>query len=655
MGDHQVHTTADADATRRFAQALLDDLAALETLVRDDRLECGVQRIGFEQECFLVDADGRPAHCAPQLLDKLDPARFTSEIGRFNLEFGVDPLILRAGALRTLEAAVRDGLADARAVARQSGADLALAGILPSITRADLTRAALSPGPRYAALDTRLVALAGGAIRTSIQGDDDLQLELDSVMLEACNTSIQVHLQVDPSRLVAVYNLTQLVTAPVLAVAANSPLLLQRRLWHESRIPTFEQSVDARSEADRARGVWQRVHFGDAWVHGDILELYRDQLARHPVVLTRDLDEVATQRVARGAVPRLRALALHNGTLYRWNRLCYGVLDGVPHLRIEHRPLPAGPTVRDEMANVAFFLGLVLGLERTCGDPAEQLSFADARANFHAAAHHGLDATLRWIDGRTHPVRRLVLDTLLPLAQDGLRDAGLDDDEITHTLDVIAARAEAGVNGAGWLRDGWQAFAPLRNPVARAQALTRAMQARQWSVEPVTAWPPASPVDLEDAPARVRRVEEVMSTDLFTVRADDLLAVAGEVMRWKHIRHVPVQDDAGALVGLLSYRQLLAGRDVGDGASGQHAVRDVMITDVCTAAPHDTCAEAVARLRRHGVGCLPVVHEGRLVGIVSERDLLPFAAAWFEARATRVPVTADPVHATPRDRERPSG
>ena len=645
MGDHHVHTTPDADATRRFAHALLDDLAALETLVRDGRLERDVQRIGFEQECFLVDADGRPAHCAPQLLAALDPARFTSEIGRFNLEFGVDPLDLRAGALRTLEADVRRGLDDARAAARRHDADVVLAGILPSITRADLTRAALSPGPRYAALDARLVALAGGAIRTSIQGEDDLQLELDSVMLEACNTSIQVHLQVDPSRLVAVYNLAQLATAPVLAVAANSPLLLQRRLWHESRIPTFEQSVDARSGADRARGAWQRVHFGDAWVRGDILDLYRDQIARHPVVLTRELDEVATQRVAHGAVPRLRALALHNGTLYRWNRLCYGVLDGVPHLRIEHRPLPAGPTVRDEIANTAFFLGLVLGLERVCGDPADLLPFADARANFHAAAHHGLEATVRWIDGGAHRVRRLVLDTLLPIAADGLQNAGLDDDEITRALDVIAARADSGTNGARWMRDGWEAFTPLRNPVARAQALTRTMHARQWTVEPVTAWEPADPSALAGAAAHVRRVEEVMSTDLFTVRADDLLAVAAEVMRWKHIRHVPVQDDAGALVGLLSYRQLLAGRDVGDRDGAQRPVRDVMITDVRTAAPHDTCADAVARLRTHGIGCLPVVHDGRLVGIVSERDFLPFAARCF-ARDVTSPRQTDAVNAS---------
>jgi CBS domain-containing protein len=629
MGDQHVRAVPDAESLHRFSRALLDDLAALETLRDDGRLERGVTRIGLEQELFLIDAAGRPAPVGPAVLETLGDPAFSTEIGRFNLELGVEPLRFGDGALTALETLLRDALARARAAARVHDADVLLAGILPSVTLAHLTRDGLTPMPRYHALDERLVALAGGAIRTSIQGDDTLQLELDTVMLEACNTSVQVHLQVDPDRLVTIYNLAQLATAPVLAAAVNSPLLLQHRLWHETRIPTFEQSVDARPGADRARGSWQRVHFGDDWVRGDILDLYRDQVARHQVVLVGDPGESSPTVLARDEVPRLRALALHNGTLYRWNRLCFGVTDGVPHLRIEHRPLPSGPTIRDEMANVAFWLGLVLGLEHEVGDPAAHLPFADVRTSFHAAAHHGLEAELRWLDGRAVPARRLIGDTLLPLAARGLRRAGVREDEIARALDVIAARAESGVTGATWTRDAWDALARIRNPVARAQALTRALHARQWHVEPVTAWDPLGPRDLDDWGRHTARVQEIMSTDLFTVHADDLVDVAASVMAWKHVRHVPVQDAQGALVGLVSHRQLLAARDVRAGDARERSVRDIMARDVVTIGPEASCVEAAALLRTHRVGCLPVVHRGRLVGIVSERDFLPFAEQWF--------------------------
>lgn len=647
MGDQHVRAVPDAESLRRFSRALLDDLAALETMHREGRLERGVTRIGLEQECFLVDAAGRPAPVGPAVLETLRDPAFSTEIGRFNLELGVEPLLLGEGALSALETTLRDALARARAAARVHDADVLLTGILPSVTLAHLTRDGLTPSPRYFALDERLVALAGGTIRTSIQGDDDLQLELDTVTLEACNTSVQVHLQVDPDRLMAVYNLAQLATAPVLAAAVNSPLLLQRRLWHETRIPTFEQSVDARPGADRARGSWQRVHFGDDWVRGDILDVYRDQVARHQVVLVGDPAESSRDVLARGEVPRLRALALHNGTLYRWNRLCYGVTDGVPHLRIEHRPLPSGPTIRDEVANVAFWLGLVLGLEQEVGDPATQLPFADVRTSFHAAAHHGLGAELRWLGGVSIPARRLILDTLLPVAERGLRGIGVRDDEITRALDVIAARAESGVTGATWTRDAWDTLAPIRNPVARAQALTRAIRERQWHVEPVTAWEPIGPRDLDDWPRHAARVQEIMSTDLFTVRADDLVDVAASVMAWKHVRHVPVQDADGALVGLVSHRQLLAAGDARTVHVARrdvpHAVRDIMARDVVTIGPEASCAEAAALMRAKRVGCLPVLHRDRLVGIVSERDFLPFAEQWFardDAVSPRPPAPA---------------
>lgn len=627
MGDHHVAAVSNTDALHAFSRALLDDIEALDRMLRDGRLEHGVTRIGLEQELFLTDHDGRPAPLGPEVLATLNDPSFTTEIGRFNLELNVDPLELAEGALTSLEERLRTALTAARVAAAQHAAHVTLAGVLPSITLADLVLDNLTPSDRYRALNTRLVELAGGRMRTVVQGDELLQVDLDSVMLEACNTSVQVHLQVAPERLAAVYNIAQLVAGPVLASAVNSPLLLQRRLWHESRIPTFEQAVDSRPTADRARGSWQRVHFGDDWVHDSVLEVYRDQVARHQVLLVGDTGESSLALLDRGDVPRLRALSLHNGSLYRWNRLCYGVSHGQPHLRIEHRPLPSGPTILDEVANVAFFIGLVLGIEQDIGDVRSRFDFADVRANFHAAAHHGLEAELRWERGQREPARQLITRTLLPLAERGLRAAGISEVEIGRTLDVIATRAATGRTGARWQRDAWDALRGIRNPIARAQALTRAMHDRQWTVEPVTAWATIGDAERDQWPRHVRTVQEIMSTDLFTVHPDDLLDVASSVMRWKHVRHVPVQDEQGALVGLLSHRSLLAVHDTPSREA--RAVRDVMATTVHTVAPTDLCLDALALIRDHAVGCLPVVHAGRLVGMVSERDFLPFASQWL--------------------------
>ncbi len=627
MGDLDVATGDDEARRRHFARALLDDLAALEQMLDDGLLERGVQRIGFEQECFLVTPSGRPAPVAMELLARLDDPSFTTEIGRYNLEHNVPPARLGAGCLAALERHLDAALARARAAAEALGADVALAGILPSIQLADLVPANLTPLPRYRELDRLITALCGGEVRTLIQGADNLQVALGSVMLETCNTSVQVHLQVDAERLPRVYDLAQLVSGPVVAAAANAPLLLQHRLWHETRIPAFEQSVDIRPTPDRQRDSWQRVHFGDDWVPDDPLELYRDQVARHRITLTGEVGESSLAALARGEVPALRALALHNGSLYRWNRLCYGVTGGTPHLRIEHRPIPAGPTVLDEVANVALFLGLVLGLEEAIGDVRGRFAFADAKANFVAGARYGLDATMRWEGGRSRPVRDLLGEALLPVARRGLARAGIGDDEAARYLGVIEARVAAGRNGARWLLDAYAALEAVPNRIARSEAVTRAMMRRQWTGAPVHAWTAASPDEGDDWAARATTVSELMTTDLFTVRPGDLLDVAASVMEWKHVRHVPVEGDDGALVGLLSHRALLQ-HWAANGRRAGMAVRDVMATDVVTVAPLDSCAEALRLLRAHGVGCLPVVHEGRLVGIVSERDFLVVAEQW---------------------------
>ncbi len=629
MGEHQVGTGADEERVRRFSRALLDDLRTLETMCATDAFERGVRRIGAEQEMFLVDRTGRPAPLALDLLRVLADPAFTTEIGLHNLELNLAPSVFGPGCFHVMEAQLEDALGRARAAAHGLGGDILLAGILPSIELTDLVLDNLTPLPRYHELNRIITTLAGGTLRTLIEGRDNLQVSLDNVVLESCNTSFQVHLQVDAEEFPRFYNIAQLVAGPMVAAAANSPILLQHRLWHETRIPAFEQSIDIRSATNRMRDTWQRVSFGEGWVNDSVVELFQDQVARHRVTMMGDTGEPSRAQLERGEAPALRALCIHNGSVYRWNRPCYGVTDGRPHLRIEHRPLPSGPTILDEVANAALFLGLLLGVARAYGDVRTRFQFGDVRSNFLAGARYGLNAMFQWEAGMTVPARTLIAEHLVPLAHEGLASVGVPQEERDRYLGVIEARARGGRNGAMWTLEAFEALSDIRSRGVRSQVLTQAIMRRQWTGQPVHEWTLPTPEERGAWTERFQRVAQVMSTDLFTVGPDDLVDVAASMMQWKRIRHVPVEDAQGLLVGFVSYRSLL--KLVAEGRAGQPVpVREIMHAEPVTVGPGESCLGAMRLMQEKGVGCLPVVHEGRLVGIVSERDFLPVARALFE-------------------------
>ena len=235
------------------------------------------------------------------------------------------------------------------------------------------------------------------------------------------------------------YNLSQAVTAPVMAVAVNSGLIHHNRLWHESRIAVFQTSIDTRSTTHQKRGTHPRVHFGDAWI-GSIVDVFRDDISRFSVVLTSEFEEDPVEMVRQGIIPKLKALMLHNGTVYRWNRPCYGVKDNIPHLRIENRVLPSGPSVIDEVANSAFYFGLMSGLSNKNYDVREHMRFSSARSNFLQACRTGLESHFKWFDGEPRPASELILNDLLPEAESGLKASGIDDDDIVTTIHVRRER-----------------------------------------------------------------------------------------------------------------------------------------------------------------------------------------------------------------------
>src|SRR6476469_8549310 len=253
MGEHNVEQKLDERKLQEFLQALLADLRALAFMLEEGRIESNVRRIGAEQEMFLVDRSLRPASLALEVLERANDSGLTTEIARFNLEANLTPLVLGGRCFRSMHEELTEVLNNTREAAAEFGVDILLTGILPTLRVSDLGLANLTPLPRYEELNRSVTALRGGPFSIHIKGLDELQLSHDNMMMESCNTSFQVHFQVNPSDFVTNYNIAQAITAPVLAAAVNSPLLFGHRLWHETRLALFQHSADARSRVELAR------------------------------------------------------------------------------------------------------------------------------------------------------------------------------------------------------------------------------------------------------------------------------------------------------------------------------------------------------------------------------------------------------------------
>jgi len=637
MGVHNVDREFDERKLQAFMTAVLDDLRALDYMIDHDCIESGVHRVGAEQEMFLVDRNLHPAPLAVELLEDCDEPRLTTEIARFNLEANITPRLISGNCFTQMELELNELVTKARERAARLGADILLAGILPTLRQSDLTLDNLSPNPRYQELNRAVTKLRGGPFSIHIKGIDELQIEHDNMMMESCNTSFQIHFQVSPKEFAAAYNTAQAITAPVLAAAVNSPILFGKRLWHETRLALFQHSADERSRHLQARSQPTRVGFGERWLKRSVLELLQDQLTRFRPIMISTPDQDSLQMLARGEAPPLSALFLHNGTVWPWNRACYGVSNGVAHLRIENRALPSGPTVIDEVANAAFFIGLMLAVPEAYGDISEIMEFDDAKANFFAAARYDLHAQLSWLDNKTFSAATLIRDELLPLARQGLRAANVDGSDIDQYLGIIGERVKTRQTGARWILKSLSSMDGLEPKDLRYRELTSRMLQEQKEGKPVHKWEIMSPADDIDWSQSYQTVEQFMSTDLFTVRPDDLVDLAASVMDWRHVRHVPVEDDQGRLVGLITHRALLHLLSNGRHAQAEKllTVRDVMKTDPLTVSSSTPTLEAMEMMQGNRIGCLPVVDDGRLVGILTSYDFLAGAACIFRQHLTK--------------------
>ncbi len=633
MGEHDVQGDLEGAKLRLFMARLLDDMRAFQCMIETGVFESDIQRIGAEQELFLVDKHLRPASLSLEMLERVDDPHFTTEIAAFNLEINLDPLVLSGNCLGVLERQIDELLAKARVAGASLGIEPIMVGILPTIRKTDLGIQNLTAVPRYAALNDALNRLRGGEFEFRIKGLDDLLLRHDSVLIEGCNTSFQIHLQVPMEQFAVHYNIAQLIAAPVLAAATNSPMLFARRLWRETRIALFQQAVDTRTSSDAMRERSPRVTFGTDWVANSPMDLFREDVSRFRALVAVDVDEDPFEVLERGEAPSLKALRVYNGTIYRWNRACYGIMNGRPHIRIENRVLPSGPTVVDEVANTAFWVGLMKMLPVVYGDVRRRIAFDEARQNFTIAARLGLGGHFRWLDGEMISAQRLICDHLLPIAREGLMVAGLDAADINRYLAVLEDRVVSGRTGAQWQLESFASTKGKARLGPRLNSITAGIIERQKVGLPVATW---SLAKIEESGGWMRNyvtVENFMTTDLFTVTEDEPVDLVADLMEWRRIRHVPVEDSDNKLVGIVSYRALLRLL-----ASGWRTDRDkpvpvseIMHRDPVTIAPETLTVDAITMMKEHKVSALPVVRNGRLVGIVSERDFMEITRELLEA------------------------
>lgn len=626
MGEERVKLADDNEQVQTFMKHVLRDMRALKTMLNDDWFETDTIRIGAEQELCMVDPHGKVFPRSMEVLDALGDGNYTTEFARFNLEINMEPLEFTGNSLSQMEHNLHDEVENVRKTVREMGGDILLTGILPTIRKMDVDIKNLTPLQRYEALCEAINKLRGKEYELRIQGMDELLMKFDSPLLEACNTGFQVHLQVKPSEFVNRYNIAQAVTAPVLACAVNSPVLFGKRLWAETRVALFHQSIDTRQVGEHLRDSSPRVTFGNQWLENSILDIYKEDISRYRVMLSAEVEEQVEQMMKEGKAPELMALRVHNSSVYRWNRPCYGVGNGKPHLRIENRVFPSGPTVVDEVANAAFWLGLLNGFEDEHKDITQELDFDDARMNFFAASKLGLDTKFVWTNDRKMTAVDLIKDELLPIAKNGLQKANIDPSDIDTYLGLIEERVNTAQTGSYWVVKSYGNLIKKGNREQTLSAITNAMIKNQKKGEPAHKWGLAKIEDMDHWKPSKLMVEEFMTTDLFTVRKDDILEFVANLLDWRRIRYIPVEDDQKHLVGLITMRKVLREYtkvvNEDEEASVNQTVDDIMEQNPVTIHPEASIMEAMEIMQEQKIGCLPVVKNSRLVGVITEDNFM---------------------------------
>ncbi len=624
MGETKLHTKKTAGTHIRFVNALLRDISALEIMITDNLFESDNERIGAEQEVCIVTENFKPADNSIELLEAIKHPQFTTELAKYNIEINLLPQILQPGCFAAMENDLLEKYHLATNHASNNNTKLVLAGILPTISRNEISLEYLTPLERYHMLSKKLRDLRGRQFDLYLKGVDELHIRHDSIMFEACNTSFQTHLQIPPDEFVPAYNWALAISAPVLAIASNSPLLLGKELWSEIRIALFQQSIDTRHSIDEIREQRPRVTFGKDWIYNSITEIYKEDITRFEVLINADIEENALDCLAQNDIPNLSALRLHNGTIYRWNRMCYGITDNKPHMRIECRYIPAGPTIKDEIANAAFWVGLMKARPENVKKIWEHFDFKDVKSNFFKSARSGIESVFIWM-GKQISAKDLIKQELLPLAHEGLKNCGFSNEEIYIYLGIIEKRLETGT-GSQWQVRNFRNLKKVMNVSDALVSLTEFMYIQQQSNIPVCDW---QDIDIDSTVKRqvknMLTVKQLMSTDVITVYPNDPVALVAEIMKWNDVNHIVVEDKKGNLQGVVTSGHIAELLEAKKELS-EISVKKIMRKDISTISPEAAISEALEIMQNLWISSLPVVSDNKLMGIVTKNDMLRWMA-----------------------------
>lgn len=618
MGFQSVKAIESLSERKEFLYHLLNDVKALDMMIEKDLFEKGIQRIGAEQELCLVDKNFRPSKNALEVLEKIDDEHFTTEMALFNLEINLDPIKLGSNCFSKLEDQLNLLLNKAHRSAKQIEENkILLVGILPTLKKKDLVFENITPHKRYQVLNKILKKIRGNGFKLRIEGIDELILKHESIIFEACNTSFQVHLQIPLHQIVDKYNWARVISGPMLSIMTNSPMLLGKELWSETRIALFQQSVDLRNQSYLLRGQKPRVSFGNEWLRNSIIEIYKNDIVRYIPILTSNFDENAVKLLQQGKIPQLQALNIHNGTIYKWNRLCYGINEGVPNLRIENRYIPSGPTVKDEIANALFWVGVMQSMPKKYKKVYDKIPFREVKGNFINAARTGINTYFNWF-GKGISAKRLIKEQLLPLAYEGLIKSKIDEKDISYYLNIIEKRVDAHQTGSVWITNSNRKLCKKLTKDIASATLTSCMYKNQIIGKPVHQWKLANPKQCVDVDLKNIELDEFMTTEIFVVNEDDLVDLVVKIMEWKNIHHIPVVNHKNKITGLITETNLNA---VDLKKKKLIIAKDIMIKNIITVSSDTSFKDAKDIMIKNKVGCLPVLEYGDLIGMLTKNDL----------------------------------
>lgn len=616
MGNLEVSILNKKKDTAHYIHQLLKDLEALDMMIEQGLIEKSPIRIGAEQEFCLVDHEFMPKNNSLQVLETINDDHFTTEIGQYNLEINLDPILFEKDCFSKLHKQLKELLDKAKTAAAAHDTRICLTGILPTLRIPHVSEEYMTNIKRYAALNEAIKDSRGEHFNIHIKGVDELNFLSESVMLEACNTSFQTHLQVNPDNFIDTYNWAQAISGPILSVCTNSPLLFGKELWSETRIALFSQSVDTRANSFVLNEKQSRVSFGSHWEKGTVSSIFKDNISKFRSLLTSEFEGNSVDVLKSGRIPELKALNLHNGTVYRWNRVCYGVGGGKPHVRIECRYLPSGPTITDEVANMMFWVGLVIGQSKEYEKIQDKMDFKDVRSNFYKAARYGMQSVFNW-NGKQISAKALILDELLPMAYRGLFKAGIVPEEVERYLTIIENRVKSW-NGSEWMVRSYRNLQVSKKSFESLQVLTSYMYEKQEHDYPVDSWSL-----LEEGLAshfNIKRiVKHNMNTKIFSVDEKDSLELVLHIMKWNNIHHMPVINNQKEIIGILSWKDIQNFEN--NEMLVKQTVKDIMKKTIISISPDQPIETAKDLMLRNNINCLPVIYKNKLVGILTSNDI----------------------------------